>query len=534
MIDSQIHIVGKQIIHLEVDGMADVDHITNMVLEDVSNAINKSANAFLNQLLPSSSNLRINELILDLGVIPENQLGEAFEEYVYRTFKEGLLGKIRKEHLIIENSAETSNKTILKIWNYFIQKGFFPWWSPIQTVDELELNMLKVIETNNAHIASFSKVIKENSNYFLRFHFQFSASFVTRYLETTPIENEVLKKLMKELNLMATHKIFVDTFSSKVNKEELIKLQFVILSSSSIKSIFSKEQKTWKKLFSFIFSYEAKEDFSDFKKWFIKHAEFLKLVSQMYPEAQPVFKKGYFEYLKNTIEISKNREESYPQGKKTFHSSKNTEFDKDDCSSDVNENSFSSKRKPYTASSLKASKTQDFSKLNSNGNDEIFIVAAGLIILHPYLLQLFTQLEFLKNGKFMNSQMQNRAIHLLGFIATGETHLSEDKLIMPKILCGIDINTPVKRRLKLKKKEKMEADKMLEIVVSHWKALGNTSINTFRDSFLKRDGKLSLEDKGWDLLVEQKSIDILLCKIPWGITPIKLPWMHKLLYVTWT
>jgi len=51
--------------------------------------------------------------------------------------------------------------------------------------------------------------------------------------------------------------------------------------------------------------------------------------------------------------------------------------------------------------------------------------------------------------------------------------------------------------------------------------------------FFHRDGKLVQVDKNFRLIVERKAQDILLDKLPWGVSIIKLPWREQLLFVEW-
>ena len=74
---------------------------------------------------------------------------------------------------------------------------------------------------------------------------------------------------------------------------------------------------------------------------------------------------------------------------------------------------------------------------------------------------------------------------------------------------------------------------MLHDVINHWKALRNTSVAGFRESFLKRKGILVNAESSWTLHVEKKPFDMLLNMIPWGFSLIKLSWMKKHIQVEW-
>ena len=79
----------------------------------------------------------------------------------------------------------------------------------------------------------------------------------------------------------------------------------------------------------------------------------------------------------------------------------------------------------------------------------------------------------------------------------------------------------------------MECHSLLESVIAHWKALKNTSLTGFRESFLQRKGTLFENGPSWTLQVERKPYDLLLNSIPWGFNMIKLPWMKKMIQVEW-
>jgi hypothetical protein len=161
----------------------------------------------------------------------------------------------------------------------------------------------------------------------------------------------------------------------------------------------------------------------------------------------------------------------------------------------------------------------------------IYVENAGLIILHPFLPQLFTVLGIADEAKLLQPQ---RALCLLHFLVTGQTIAPEYELILPKILCNVPIETPVESDVALTDNEQEEAAALIEAVIRHWEVLRNTSPDGLRGTFLLRSGKVSLRDDGdWLLQVEEQSFDILLDQLPWGISMIRLPWMEKMLWVEW-
>jgi len=74
---------------------------------------------------------------------------------------------------------------------------------------------------------------------------------------------------------------------------------------------------------------------------------------------------------------------------------------------------------------------------------------------------------------------------------------------------------------------------MLTAIIEHWQVMKNSSINLLRNEFLQRPGKLKHTEERPRLVLERKTQDILLDKIPWNVAMIKLPWKDNIIFVDW-
>lgn len=179
--------------------------------------------------------------------------------------------------------------------------------------------------------------------------------------------------------------------------------------------------------------------------------------------------------------------------------------------------------------------TKPFGSKDKQGGEEDIVYASncGLILLHPFLSAYFSDLGLLENKKFINIEAQQRAILLLFYLATGEKEAAEFNLVLQKILCGYPLEDTLGTSLELSAKETEESEQLLRAVIDYWPPLKNTSIAGFRDTFLQRSGKLSIIQSGWLLRVEQRTVDILLGKLPWGFSTIRLAWMQDTMNIEW-
>lgn len=194
-----------------------------------------------------------------------------------------------------------------------------------------------------------------------------------------------------------------------------------------------------------------------------------------------------------------------------------------------------------TAHKTEKQKKEEERKLNEELEDiphveldfEVNLKNAGLVIVWPYLERYFELLEMVSNKKFNSKKAARRAVQLLQYLVTGLDSAPEHELLLNKVLCGVEIATPIPFEIELSDRERDISEQMLKGLLNNWPRLKNTSIEALREGFLVRDGRLIETDEVWQLKVEDKTLDILMDGMPWSFGIIKLPWMNKRLNVEW-
>ena len=161
----------------------------------------------------------------------------------------------------------------------------------------------------------------------------------------------------------------------------------------------------------------------------------------------------------------------------------------------------------------------------------LLVECAGIVLLHPFLLRFFEGLGIAAGSELIDS---GRAVCLLHHLATGDLTAPEHRVTLGKVLCGLPLDQPIEADARLTGAETTEATALLEAVIRHWEALRSTTPDGLRAEFLQRPGILSATSGGdWLLRVETRTADILLDQLPWGISPVWLPWMSHLMMVDW-
>ena len=391
-----------------------------------------------------------------------------------------------------EQTKRPSHKTDELILFYF-EKGYLPWWSkalPVENMDEL---LVKWIAEN--------KTLEQKESLQQQLQKIASAHTTNRIVNLLPLQQVFIfleniyqhqTQLVKSLAIF--FKQGIEKISSSSRQKEIVRpaMQYLLI------SLMKKEKEPDLRNLLQLFYAEA-----------VKHKPLINVLTPVAlatpKNADPV-KKEWYQILKQKKDVLSPKPEAVA------------------VPDDINYNK--------AIDELKANynKKVNEQKISTENLEGIYIENAGAVIIAAFLPMLFTKLNLFNDGAFRNAA---KATLLIQYAVNGLTNAEEHQLVLPKILCGLDIELPVDSSQKLTKKEKEEADEMLAAAIEHWGIIKNTSVAGLRESFLKRSGKLSLLNNEWLLQVEQKSFDMLLQQLPWSISMIKLPWMEKLLKTEW-
>lgn len=169
-------------------------------------------------------------------------------------------------------------------------------------------------------------------------------------------------------------------------------------------------------------------------------------------------------------------------------------------------------------------------------NEAIYIVNAGLVLLANYAPRLFGMLGLVRDDAFVDVAARYRAVHCLVYLSDGHVDSEEHEWVLNKLLCGVPIDEVVPPAAAM---DDIQAvlDGLLGAVIAHWRALGHTTPDGLRKTFLRRLGNLveheAHEGEHWRLKMQPGPFDVLLDQLPWAYGTIKLPWMKGAIHVDW-
>lgn len=467
------HIIKKQVIEISLDKKLDAFYIQ----QKVSNYYYAKILPLLHQAFDAASSddelITIERLEINIGTLDAKEFENGdWEEKIFRNISEQLIPVSHGLNSPVKTAIKPRQLSDASQWLFYMRYGYLS-WNVLEINEAWRKNVLEGFATDTILINKLRELINHYSNALTRIVAQHSQAFLKSLIETLTAQNQ-------------------DLLPALIN--ELAKLR-------------SGEDQKRKSLTSIQFE-KAKQKFSE---------EALKLSSST--ERDLTSSK-----IISLLLIS-NFSTNEMQSKKLKEFTSRNEINL----SALNQSGKDLNKKLKALDEVTAVKDikTDF------GEEGIYVINAGIILLHPFLQRFFTNLGLIKEKHFTDGLAQQKALQLLHYLATGNANPAEHELVIPKILCGFALENPVDHLIELKEEEKMEANSLLESAIGQWTILKGTSPDGLREGFLQRKGKLFRDNGNVVLQVEQGAIDMLLDQLPWNLSLIKLPWMNDILKVEW-
>lgn len=182
-----------------------------------------------------------------------------------------------------------------------------------------------------------------------------------------------------------------------------------------------------------------------------------------------------------------------------------------------------------------------FEKLKNLGEKKRIVPGArppkagdcGIVLLTPYIPMLLEKAGCIKAGKFIDDGSKIMALALLNYTVCGNYEPPKAEKSIAQLICGFDAGEKLAELPTISDELKALADSLLQGVIANWCALGHTSPDGLRASFLIRQGILNNSEEGPSLSVDNSAYDMLLDKLPWGYSTVKFSWMKIPLQVKW-
>jgi hypothetical protein len=456
--------------------------------------IDTAASLFYNKIQPElnkildvyddNSIVRIDKVEIDLGLISEDNIGEAFaKEFGNKLQENKAYQKINNFVFSHSNQSDRkikqSDQNHLQSLIYFLSGGKFPWYfekNNSENNPEFILNTV-ITKSDRTALKQLIQLVITDISAAERFILQFEIPTQIKLITSVYAENRELPQFISK---------FIYEYLTILKNE--IRLQGI---------------KFYVALIDAIVNGTLLNDFSPMK--FLTFLADKKIISEIQLKKLQSIQQTRLQ-IKNGKKLKTNTSEILTNAK-LLAKLANKSFNKQEQESLIND--------------------------NVNETNSILISNAGIILIFPFLEALFTHLSLIKNNKFVSRSKQMRAIQLIHYLAYGDKKTPENMLQLNKVLCTYPLNAPVLGYFRMSEKEEEECTELLETILSHWQALKSSSIQGLRETFFQREGSLRKDGNDWILTVEKKAFDILLEQIPWSFRTVKLPWNNYVIHVEW-
>jgi len=469
------HLIRKQTILLTVPKELDAFSMQHLAGRHFRKEVLPLLEQLFNELSGSEELIQIQKLEIDLGQITEKDMRlPDWNDPILATIKKQLYSKLGKESKEKIFASEHTILSVVKQWMYYMQHGCLP-WNAMHTDENWYKQVLEALAVDFEMVGDLKKLIQQNALARRRIILQHDESFLIMLIEILTAENQrTLPRAITEIGML-----YLMVWPQSETSANLVNIWQQLLLAAAAES----NPGTGRLL--------------------------EKVLADSLPGAGNI--QQALTYLSPDLGIVSPIVKILAANQELFLKKKNVAAD--DTSAKQNDNT-----------------TEADDVINEEG---IFVQYAGIVLIHPFISQLFKKMQLVKEGKFENAGLQQKALYLLHYLATGKTTAAEFELAVPKLLCNWPMENPVGKNGLFNQDELEEADNMLQAAIDQWTVLKSTSVDGLREGFLQRPGKLSRKKDKLYLQVEAGPIDLLLDQLPWNLGMIKLPWMKELLWVEW-
>jgi hypothetical protein len=167
-----------------------------------------------------------------------------------------------------------------------------------------------------------------------------------------------------------------------------------------------------------------------------------------------------------------------------------------------------------------------------------YVSDAGVVIASPFIPTLFNRADIhlskieLAPGESPGTDYY-RAMLMLHYLVNGSGYSLSAPSALITILCGLPVGVVPPPDMRLSDDEIQLCNQALMAILANWTIISGTSVAGLQETFLQRDGRLTIEEDKYLLRVQRKTLDVLLGSIPWSFSVVYHPWMVAPLYTSW-
>ncbi|WP_372771994.1 contractile injection system tape measure protein [Mangrovibacterium sp.] len=554
----QKHLINREVLELTVSDRQRAEFIHQKISQMIEKKLNPALDQLFTSVATKNETIRIDELVLDLGVVSESELQQAIVELTIREALEKISKLIKANRDVVMQKVEKNKRRvssvklvsakdeILEQFVYFLATGHFPWWSRQTGSNQLNELFAQVLELSAKSLNRILVPELRNPNVRKRLIFQFREDQIEALLRR--IDGRKYRKI-EELSLI----LFLNVASKKFKKvianyyDELLLLYFaygISLNSQSKKAGLLKH--IIEEGLNRVSSHEGEAVLVGILERI--------LYSSQSGKTEGCLKRAVVEVVAERMltrksdldspKIANDETQFVEQYLVDWFLEKRKKISVKDIArlklimtysrhSKSNDQLQDAEPEFFISLKKEAKETEKIESI-SLADEEIHVGNAGLVLLHPFLSVLFRGLNLLDDEQQFKSRTHAcKAVHILQYLVADQLITAEYELALNKILCGLDVAEPIPNSGDLSASEQDECLHLIKTVLERWSALKTENPKALQENYLCRKGILRKTGAGWTLIVERNTIDVMLDRLPWAISIVKFPWTEQILHVEW-
>lgn len=509
------HIIHRQLIDIKVADKAEAQRWQSEFSAYYKNVVLPALEKACDELCPGQDHIRISKLELDLGNLRHDKLRPELAQYLVKQFREEIL-KVASEklYLVKHGGAKTAlpegvaamsgqSGSLYDTVMYYLEYGLLPWWSPAEQFSIRKAVDRLFAERNDQFLKKLRSLLPRKP-WCLRIIELCTVQQLTQCLD--PEGNHGVQRLYDD---------FKKIFKGRTQKYIFFKslLWDAIPAPSGDGFVVNREKAVVSMLRGAGYAMDQPSTLQISTKAGTD-SEFVKIIKVW------------------------QKENIHTESSSALVSDRKISDDTDSASSigrsgrqNLVRTSEKGKAKDFKSSGIERQETKLAFLLHSE--ESIEITNAGVVLLWPYLQMFYRELKLVEKAAFVDENAQTRAVQLLHYLVNGETEAEEHEWVLFKLLCGLELTDFVPTTFEMTDREAEECENLLKAVIRNWSVLKNTSPEGLQKSFLRRSGLLKRDHNGWIVHIERIAIDVLIDRLSWPISVVRLPWNKNAIHVKW-
>ncbi len=173
------HIIGKQVVQLQLSGVAHAFELQQQVSRLFWETVAPDLEALFDRYAHSEELISIEKLQVDIGVLPDKNWEQTFAKVLLENIESALREQLNNSSNPSEVARQPLHTGLFQQWLHFLELGYLPWNASAGNSDEaLQKNVLDTLASDAAAPEQLRRLLSKNDFAFNRLVLQHPEAFL--------------------------------------------------------------------------------------------------------------------------------------------------------------------------------------------------------------------------------------------------------------------------------------------------------------------------------------------------------------------